>query len=146
MEREWPSPPRIPTYAYFLQIRTSNRFETPALTELSTLQLLSSKALEDSAAGSGCDAVPESPKEKKSADSFATTGEPTTAHPYADKNSARGNGENCTNENDDKTTDPRTSVEAVKRHHHCIELIESFRFRGHLCLTFPVFGPNLYEY
>lgn len=39
-----------------------------------------------------------------------------------------------------------TPAERVARHNYCIELIECFRFRNHLCLTFPVYGVNLYEH
>lgn len=32
-----------------------------------------------------------------------------------------------------------------KKNHNCIFLESSFRFRGHICLVFPVYGLNLYE-
>ena len=51
---------------------------------------------------------------------------------------------NTAGQNLDPSTE--TPAERVARHNYCIELIDSFRFRNHLCLTFPVYGVNLYEH
>ena len=90
-------------------IRNHQRFESPALLELSILQLLASSA--DSAIVS----ISSQHRDAKTIGRDVAAAAPTIS-------------------------------QRVSRHHHCLELLESFRFRNHLCLAMPVFGSNLFEY